>query len=564
MKKRRKTVSLASSPRVLTAQAEGHLKAGRLEQAALCYEKLLHKTPKDFMLCNQLGIVYDGLGEWQRAAFWYRKTVALQPGMAEAHYNLANVLHQQGKDNEAIKAYQRTLAIDKHNLSAWNNMAAILYDQGRMAETLSCFKEAMLVFPDNPGLHSACLAALNYMPGISRAEEARAAKEWWVRHGRGRRCRYIFTNSSDTERVLRVGIVSPDLRDHSVSYFLRPLLRDHDSRQISIFCYANVSRPDSVTAELKLLSPYWRDISTLDTGQAVRAIINDRIDILVDLAGHMTGSRLDIFACQAAPLQMSWLGYPNTTGLPTIHYRLTDYEVDPPADSEPFYSETLLRLSVFLCYEPPDLDIYPVEPPCLRNKYITFGSLNNPAKISPPLVELWAAVLKKTKGSRLLLKGVSLDHHETRERMRRLFAVHGIEAGRLVLRGYTPGRFEHLLTYNEVDIALDTIPYNGTTTTCEALWMGVPVITMRGDRHAARVGSSIMGRVAGSKFCAVDRAEYLSLSFNLAQDKKRLQSLRKELRSQLLSSELCRRASFCRRFENICRRIWQQWCAETA
>ncbi len=563
MKKRRKSASI-TSVRVLTARAAGHLKAGRLEQAARCYEKLLQKTPNDLTLCNQLGIIYDGLHEWEQAALWYQKAVEQQPGMAAAHYNLANVLHQQGKDNEAIKAYQRTLAIDKYNLAAWNNMAAILYDQGRMAETLTCFREAMVVFPESSALHSACLAALNYIPGISRVEEAQAAKEWWLRHGREQRRRYIFANSPAAERILRVGIVSPDLRDHSVSSFLLPLLRKHDPGQITIFCYANVSRPDSVTAELKSLSPYWRDISTFDTGHAVRAIMNDRIDILVDLTGHMTGGRLDIFACQAAPLQMSWLGYPNTTGLPTIHYRLTDYETDPPADSEPFYSETLLRLPVFLCYEPPVLDIYPAEPPCLRHKYITFGSLNNPAKISPPLLELWAAVLKQTPDSRLLLKGLSFDHQEARERMRGLFARHDIQADRLLFRGYTPSRSEHLLVYNQVDIALDTIPYNGTTTTFEALWMGVPVISMRGDRHAARVGESIMGRVAGPEFCAAHREEYISLSFNLAQDKKRLQRLRKELRSQLLSSDLCQGASFCRQFENICRQVWQQWCAKTA
>ncbi len=563
MKKRRKSASM-TSPQVLTARAAGHLKAGRLKQAALCYEKLLHKTPNDLTLYNQLGIIYDGLREWEQAVLWYQKAVEQQPGMAAAHYNLANVLHQQGKDNEAIKAYQQTLAIDKHNLAAWNNMAAILYDQGRMTETLICFKEAMEVFPDNPGLHSACLAALNYMPGIDQAEEAQAAKEWWLIHGKGQHRRYIFTNSPAPERILRVGIVSSDLRDHSVSSFLRPLLRNYDPQQITIFCYANVSHPDSVTAELKSLSPYWRDISAFDTGQAVRAIMNDRIDILVDLTGHMTGGRLDIFACQAAPLQMSWLGYPNTTGLPTIHYRLTDYETDPPADSEPFYSETLLRLPAFLCYEPPALDIYPAEPPSLRHKYTTFGSLNNPAKISPPLVELWAAVLKKTPDSRLLLKGVGFDHQESRERMRQLFALHDIQADRLLFRGYTPGRSEHLLVYNQVDIALDTIPYNGTTTTFEALWMGVPVITMRGDRHAARVGASIVNRVAGPEFCAVDRGEYISLSFNLAQDKKRLQRLRKELRFQLLSSALCQSASFCRQFENICRQVWQQWCAKSA
>lgn len=564
MKKRKKSLSLVSSPQVLTAQARGHLKAGRFKQAALCYEKLLRKKPNDFTLYNQLGVIYDGLREWNQAVRWYQKAIDRQPGMAAAHYNIANVLHQQGKDNEAISAYRRTLAIDRYNLAAWNNMAAILYDQGRMAETLACFREAVAVFPENPALHSAYLAALNYTPGISRAEETQAAREWWLRHGKGRHRRYVFGNSPAPERVLRVGIVSPDLRDHSVSSFLRPLLRNHDPRQITIFCYANVSRPDSVTAELKSLSPCWRDISAFDTGQAVRAIMNDGIDILIDLAGHMTGNRLDIFACQAAPLQMSWLGYPNTTGLPAIHYRLTDYEADPPADGESFYSETLLRLPVFLCYEPPVLDIYPAEPPCRRNKYITFGSLNNPAKISPPLVELWSAVLKKSPDSRLLLKGVSFDHKEVRERMRRLFAVHDIKQDRLLFRGYTPSRFEHLLVYNQVDIALDTIPYNGTTTTFEALWMGVPVIAMRGDRHAARVGVSIISRVVGPQFCAANREEYIALSSNLAQDNKRLQRLRQELRPQLLSSDFCCCASFCRQFEDICRQVWRQWCAEAA
>ncbi|MBY0509054.1 MAG: glycosyltransferase, partial [Rhodospirillaceae bacterium] len=368
----------------------------------------------------------------------------------------------------------------------------------------------------------------------------------------------------DPTRRLRVGYVSPDFRRHSVSFFVEPLLAAHDAEAVEVFCYADVAHGDAVTARLKAAAHHWRDSHNLRGAALLNLIREDRIDILVDLAGHTKGNRLAVFARRAAPVQVTAWGYPATTGLPAMDYRLCDAVTDPASEADAWAVETLVRLSPGLhCYAPP-ADAPPVAPlPALAAGHVTFGSFNKLAKISPWTVALWSAALKAVPGSRLLLKTKPLAEAETRARIEHMFAVQGIAAGRLDLRGWVPGDHGHLDLYNQVDIALDTAPYNGTTTTCEALWMGVPVLTVAGRGHAARVGASLLTQ-ANMADWIVPEDEFAARAAAFAADPGGLDKLRKTLRAKAAASALCDAAAHARGLETAYRAMWRKACVPGA
>jgi predicted O-linked N-acetylglucosamine transferase (SPINDLY family) len=299
----------------------------------------------------------------------------------------------------------------------------------------------------------------------------------------------------------------------------------------------------------------------LDDEAVVDRIINDRIDILVDLAGHTADNRLKVFAHKPAPVQVTWLGYPNTTGLGTIDYRLTDAIADPQGEADRLHSERLIRLDQgFLCYQQ-DADTPAVSPPpSFEQGYITFGSFNNMTKVTPRVIKTWATIMKEHAGSHLLLKAKQLGDERTRKRFEKLFAAEGISQERFDMFNRFPSQADHLGFYSRIDIALDPFPYNGTTTTCEALWMGVPVITLRGDRHAGRVGASILHRVGLDDLVASSDCEYVRLGLALAEDPGRLAELRADLRRRLQESVLMDSRRFTRRLEETYRRMWCTWC----
>src|SRR5262249_25869327 len=297
-------------------------------------------------------------------------------------------------------------------------------------------------------------------------------------------------------RLLRIGYVSPDFRQHSVAYFLEPLLRGHDRQQVEVFCYGDVARPDSVTTHLQELADHW--LVTVGTSHQALAerIRTDRIDILVDVAGHTAGNRLLVFARKPAPVQVTWLGYPNTTGLKAIDYRLVDAVTDPAGEADAWASESLVRLEGgFLCYGALTDAPAPTLPPCLGTGTITFGSFNNPAKVSAATFDAWAKLLSRLPQARLLLKGTPFADAATRALFLARLDERGVAAERVDLMGSVSSATQHLALYHRMDIALDPFPFNGTTTTCEALWMGVPVITLRGHRHAGRVGASLLTQI---------------------------------------------------------------------
>ena len=355
--------------------------------------------------------------------------------------------------------------------------------------------------------------------------------------------------------------MSPDLCEHSVARFFESVLGEHDRSRFEVTCYADVPHPDAHTDRLRQLSDRWRDSHGWMHQQLADRVREDGIDILVDLAGHTANNRMPVFSCRPAPVQVTWLGYPNTTGVPAIEYRITDARADPPGATDEFHTETLVRLpACFINYHPPDNAPAVGALPALSGGEVTFGSFNNLAKTTPAVIRTWSGILAALPGARLLLKSRGTADPDVRQRLHEQFSEHGIAADRIVFHSAVPSFQGHMAVYNQVDIGLDTFPYNGTTTTCEALWMGVPVIALAGKVHAARVGVSLLHAAGMDDLVAGDTDQYIELAVRLAGDTGRLASLREQLRGEMRDSSLCDNRGFTRDLETALRDMWGAWC----
>ncbi|HUN69463.1 MAG TPA: tetratricopeptide repeat protein, partial [Burkholderiales bacterium] len=423
-------------------------------------------------------------------------------------------------------------------------------------EAIATYRRSLELVPDHAATYSNLLLEMNY----SASEDAAAIFAEHQRFG-ARFARRYEAPAPDPAwpRRLRLGYVSPDFRQHVVMRFMEPILARHDRQRFEVSCYHTNPRKDEITERLRALAEHWvdaEDFSEVELAERIRA---DRIDILVDLAGHTAGNSLPVFAMKPAPVQVTYLGYPNTTGLGAIDYRITDAYADPPGGADRLSAERLVRLSrCFLCYRPTPgtPEVGPL--PASRNGVVTFGSFNNFAKLSGPFLDASARVLEAVPGSRLMLKGKALSIAGIAESVRDRFRRAGIDPSRVDLRGWEAGVKDHLAIYNSVDIALDSFPYNGTTTTCEALWMGVPVVSLAGDRHAARVGASLLHVMGLEQFLAHDAEEYVAICARLAADVGKLTELRSRLRERMRSSPLMDEPGFVRVFEDSLLDMWEK------
>ena len=411
---------------------------------------------------------------------------------------------------------------------------------------------------------SARLCQLNYDPGLTSTQLFREHAAWAERFARPLSpAEAAHANSPEPARPLRVGYVSGDLRRHPVAFFVEPLLRCHDRSVIRPFCYSNCGERDDLNAHLRALVPDWRDIAELDDDAVAELIRADAIDILVDLSGHTARNRLLVFARKPAPVQVTAIGYVNTTGLAAMDYRLTDAWCDPAGaeDDEASYSETLWRLpGGFNCYAPPKGLPEPGPAPLTTRGHVTFGSFNNLDKVSPEVLDLWAGIVGAIPGARLVLKTKTLSEPAVGQAIRTRFAAAGVDPARIELIEWTATLREHFQHYRRIDIALDPFPYNGTTTTCEALMMGVPVIALAGDRHAARVSASLLARLGLEVLVAPDRAGYLARAQALALKPEAVARLRASLRRRVAGSPLADAAGYARRLEAAYREMWRRWC----
>ena len=529
--------------------------SGKLAEAIQCYQKAVALRPDYPEACNNMGNAFNDQGKFDEAVACLNRAVTLRPDFPEAYYNLGNALHGMVRLEEAIVSYERALELRPDYPEAYNNLGIVFKDCGHLGKAIECYKTSLGLKPDFSKVHSDLLLAMNYDPSIGPEGIFLESSDWWLRHGKPHADRFHHKGHNPHGR-LRIGYVSPDFRGHSVSYFFLPLLMAHDRNEVEVFCYAEVERPDEMTVRIRDLSDHWRSTVGLGDDAVARQIYEDRIDILVDLAGHTANSRLPAFARKPAPVQVTWLGYPGTTGMPVMDYRLTDEIADPEGDGDQHYSETLVRLkNGFLCYLPPDGAPDVASLPVLESGRITFGSFNNLPKLNEGVLERWSEILLQVPGSSLLLKSRQLADEPTRRRYRDLFIKNGVTPDRIRTLPATSSISEHLELYNRVDIALDPFPYNGTTTTCEALWMGVPVVTLRGKAHSSRVGSSILMRVGLKELVAETENNYVSKGVSLTRDLGRLKVLRKGMRRRMKASYLCDAGSFARSVEGVYGRL---------
>ena len=498
-------ISTINSKAVAAAFDEGlaHYRAGRLGQAEVSCRRVLAVEPDHSRALHLLGVLDNRANRFERAEALIRRAIEVDPAVGEFHNSLGIALSARGKITDAVEAHRRALNLKSGFADAHNNLGLALLSQGNVDGAISEYRRAVEISPDHALANSNLLFCLNYRPIGDRDSTFTAHRNWAARQeDRFREGRLSHANPPDPDRRLRVGYVSPDLRTHSVAYFFEALLAAHDRARVDVVCYADTPLRDGTTQRLRDRADAWRDVCDNSDTRVAERIREDCIDILVDLTGHTGRNRLLVFARKPAPVQVSFIGYCNTTGLACMDYRLTDAVADPDG-AEAFHSESLVRLPrCFLCYTP-EARTPPVGSlPARRTGHVTFGSFNNLAKTTPEVVAVWSKVLNSVPDARILLKSRALHDASVRRRYLSLFAEYGIGKDRVELAERTGSKLAHLALYGRLDIALDPFPYNGTTTTCEAVWMGVPVVTLAGEAHAGRVGASLLSAIGAEGLIA--------------------------------------------------------------
>ena len=532
---------------------------GKLDAAVESYHKALSIKPDFAEAYSNLGNALKDQGKLDAAVASYRKALSITPDYAEAHSNLGLALNEQGKLDAAVEIYHKALSIKPDDAKAHSNLGNALKDQGKLDEAVESYRKALSIKPDYAEAHSNYLMTaqygLSHSPAELLADHLAFAERFeaplraiWPSHG----------NNRDVQRRLRVGFVSGDLHTHPVGFFLEGVLAHLDLKALDIFLYPTYSQVDALTRRLQGMGFAWESLVGLSDERAAHRIREDAIDILVDLAGHTGRNRLRLFARKPAPVQVTWLGYVATTGLQAMDYILCDRYVAPANESDHFVEKPWYLPNTRLCFTPPQDEIAVGVLPALTNGRVTFGCFNNLTKMNDAVVALWTQVLHAVHGSRLLLKCKQLNEPSLQRATLSRFAGRGIAADRLTLEGAS-SRADYLATYNRVDIALDPFPFTGGTTSVEGLWMGVPVITKRGDRFIAHQGESILHNVGLPDWIAADNEAYVAIAVARATDLSGLATLRAKLRSQLLASPLCDAPLFARNLEAAFRGMWQAY-----
>jgi len=533
---------------------------GKLEEAVLNFKEAIRLKPDYALAHSNLGGTLQLQGKLEEAIASYREALRFQPDYASAHGNLATALQVQGDLDEAEAHLRKAVQCQPGLASAHNNLGGVLQLQGRFDEAVTCFREALRLVPTDATAHSNILLCMNYNPQTPADVLFAEHRQWGSLFGQVPQAGPATGHDRNPSRRLRIGYVSPDLTWHPVAHFLQGILANHDPDQVQATCYTEISAPDDMTARLKSLSRGWRSLTGLNDAEAADLVRADGIDILVDLAGHTAKSRIRFFAHQPAPVQVTYLGYPSTTGLTTVGYCLTDAVADPPGEPVS-HTEELFRLPRgFCCYTPPPEAPDPSPLPAPKAGHVTFGSLHAVHRLNAAVLDLWCAILRAVPTAHLLVFRHTLQG-QTKERLQRQLIERGIEAGRIDLRhGQAKDGGRYLAVYHDIDLSLDTFPWSGHTTACESLWMGVPVVTLRGTRHAGRMVASVLTQIGLTDLIAETPEQYQELAVQLAQDLDRLAKLRGQLREQMRNSPLCDCKGFTRSLEAAYREMWQHWC----
>ncbi|MGH7244542.1 MAG: tetratricopeptide repeat protein [Phycisphaerales bacterium] len=577
-------------------QAAPHYAAGRFPQALAILRRGLDKFPSNYPLLDKAVELLCKAKQYDQANFLVERAARLAPIDRKYMMLAADIEMKRERFGAAAEYYWKAYQIDPSDIDPLRAGCIALYQDGRIEQAMGTAKQlydtrpgdikaialytgfcdlagdldemvrvlllAIEKAPSDAAIHSALLLPLTRLHGV----DPRIVFNHHVRMGQ------LLTemvssvpvphlNVPDPERPLHIAYCSQDFRNRSAGHFIEPIIANHDKSQFKVTLYHNVISEDELTARLRKHAYRYIDTHQIDDKKMSELIRAERVDILIDLSGHTGMGRIVPFALKPAPLQYTYMGYPNTTGLPTMDFRIVDAFTDPPG-SDYLATETLVRMEgCFLCYTPPPHagNVAPV--PSVKNGYVTFGSFNTHTKISNHVLAVWAKLLKEVPNSRLFLKSMALAVPATRERIYTYFGTMGIDRSRIDLEGETKGKSEHMQMYSRVDIGLDTWPYNGTTTTVEAMFMGVPVVTIAGKSHVSRVGVSLLSNIGLPEFIAADETDYLAKCVALAADEPRRIELRAKLREMVTGSVLCDHAGFTKRLEAHYRQSWRDWCA---
>lgn len=532
-----------------------------LDEAETAFRKALAIDPRYAGAHNNLAAVCTARGDEAGAVDCMREALALSPGSAHAYLHLGNALYVARRPKEAAEEFRRAIAIEPGFAAAHNMLGSSLRRLGRLEEAAAAYRVAIGRDPNYVDAHTNLIFMLSQLPGTRPADYLAECRAWDARHAAPRRARARpHGNSRDPDRRLRIGYVSPDFRTHTVAYFMEPLIANHDSAAVEVFCYAELARPDETSARFRAHADHWRVTSGMDDHAVADRIREDGIDILVDLAGHTLNNRLLVFAERPAPVQACHLvGHGQTKGMAAIDHVLTDRWLTP-AESDFCYSETPVRLDRCLLSFEPSTDWPAVTPPPAATRgHVSFACFANSTRITPPVMALWARVLEAVPDSRLLLMNANFRDPETAKAYRAAFAGLGV-AGRVEIRDLARGWPAEMEVYEEVDILLDTWPLNGGSATCIGLWMGLPVVTLVGETGDARYGYDFVSAVGLDQCVAFDEAAYVARAAALAGDPLGLARLRAGMRERMRGSPLMDHAGLARAIEAAYREMWRRWC----
>lgn len=536
---------------------------GRSREGVIHLRRVTELNPNAADAHANLATVLAAAGDAEGAINSFRKAVGLRPGFIEAWSALASLLKALGRYDEAEDCCRSGLSVDAGHAGLHHILSGALFEQGRVDEAISAARAALVAAPDLATAHSDLIRMLNYVDATEPDAVYAEHRSWGERHADALTAAAPpHSNDCNPARRLRVGFVSPYFRKHAMTFFFESVVEHHDRERMEIFLYADVAQADEYSERLKGYGAQWRRTVALNDSQLAEAVRADAIDILVDLSGHTPYNRLLAFARRPAPIQVTWNGYPNTTGMMAMDYRITDAYCDPPGTTEALHSEALVRLpDIYMTWRPP-ADAPDVGAlPALATGHVTFGSFNSCFKITAALVTLWARLLREVPRSRLMLLTVTGERAE--QRVRGLFAERGIGPDRLeILPRVTHEEF--LGAHRRIDIALDTYPYHGTTTTCFSLWMGVPVVALAGSTHVSRVAVSLLGNLGMPELVAQDGDDYLEIAKRLAFDLTALAERRSALRQKMRESPLTDGKRGARALESALRQMWSNWCVGKA
>jgi predicted O-linked N-acetylglucosamine transferase (SPINDLY family) len=532
---------------------------GRREEAVAALRQALALKPDFAAAMSNLGVYLQALGRRDEAAQWLHNVLRIDPRNAGAHLNLGMAAREGSKLDEAVEHLRRAVALDPSYAPAFLTLGSYLRESGRVDEAVAAFRKALAIKPDYRQAHGNLLYALHFHPGYDAAALLEEHRRWAGQFADPLTAAAApHANVPDPGRRVRVGYVSPNLRNHVVGLYLEPVLAAHDRDAFEIVCYSDAAAEDAVSERIRRSADAWHRTGGLTDEQLAAKVRSDGVDVLVDLNLHMAQSRLLAFARKPAPVQVSYFGYPSTTGMRAIDHVITDVHLNPRGACDAGYTEQLYRLpETHLCYPPGAGDPEPGEPPVLRRGTITFGARNTLAKVNPAVLRVWAKVLDAVPGSRLAV--MAIGGREGSASAVRMFAEHGIGAERLVVWPYTP-RDEYLRLYHEIDVSLDPFPYCGHTTALDSLWMGIPVVTLPGSTAVSRAGVTFLANVGLPELVAASPEDYVRIAADLARDPQRLSELRRTLRDRMRNSPLCQPQRLARHLEAAYRQMWAGWC----